>query len=158
METALFSGILYVAINEAIYGGLTPYTADSAGETATDASFPAATPTAPTGSWRSSSTASTACSAGRPSSRSSSWESGGSGASIATSLSRALADVARSSSPAGLCALVLAVQLLVAGFLAPTMFGFWFPPRHLLAALPLAVPLVALGLGTRRRRVRRSRR
>ena len=26
------------------------------------------------------------------------------------------------------------------------MFGFWFPGRHLLAALPLSVPLVAWGL------------
>jgi hypothetical protein len=34
----------------------------------------------------------------------------------------------------------------VAAFVAPTMFGFWFPPRHLLAALPLAIPLVAWGL------------
>ena len=47
---------------------------------------------------------------------------------------------------AGLCAAALGAQLLVAAFLAPTMFGFWFPPRHLLAALPLAMPLVAWGL------------
>jgi len=33
------------------------------------------------------------------------------------------------------CALVLAAQLLVAVFGAPTMFGFWFPGRQLLAAL-----------------------
>ena len=31
---------LYVAINEAIYSGPTPYAADDAGETATDAAFP----------------------------------------------------------------------------------------------------------------------
>ena len=39
----------------------------------------------------------------------------------------------------------LGAQLLVAAFIAPTMFGFWFPPRHLLAALPLkqAVALAA---------------
>ena len=53
---------------------------------------------------------------------------------------------ARSSSRAGLCAAVLGAQLLVAAFLAPTMFGFWFPARHLVAALPLAIPLVAWGL------------
>jgi hypothetical protein len=47
---------------------------------------------------------------------------------------------------AGLCAAVLGVQLLVAAFLAPSMFGLWFPARHLLAALPLAIPLVAWGL------------
>jgi len=46
----------------------------------------------------------------------------------------------------GLCTAALTSHLLVAAFLAPTMFGFWFPPRHLLAALPLAVPLVAWGL------------
>jgi hypothetical protein len=45
-----------------------------------------------------------------------------------------------------MCALTCAVQLLVAAFLAPTMFGFWFPGRHLMAAVPLAVPLVAIGL------------
>ena len=44
-----------------------------------------------------------------------------------------------------MCAGALGAQMLVAAFLAPTMFGFWFPPRHLLAALPLAVPLVAWG-------------
>ena len=47
---------------------------------------------------------------------------------------------------AAICAAALGVQLLVAAFVAPTMFGFWFPSRHLLAGLPLAVPLVALGL------------
>ena len=26
------------------------------------------------------------------------------------------------------------------------MFGFWFPGRHVVAALPLAIPLVAIGL------------
>jgi hypothetical protein len=47
---------------------------------------------------------------------------------------------------ATICALAVGAQLLVAAFLAPTMFGFWFPGRHLAAALPLAVPLVAWGL------------
>jgi hypothetical protein len=37
-------------------------------------------------------------------------------------------------------------QLLVAAFLSPTMFGFWFPGRYLITALPLCVPLVAIGL------------
>ena len=47
---------------------------------------------------------------------------------------------------AGLCCAAIGAQLVVAAFLAPTMFGFWFPTRHLLAALPLAIPLVAWGL------------
>ncbi|HEX8744754.1 MAG TPA: hypothetical protein VF712_16640 [Thermoleophilaceae bacterium] len=44
------------------------------------------------------------------------------------------------------CALAAGAQVLVAAFLAPTMFGFWFPGRHLVAALPLTVALAALGL------------
>ena len=35
---------------------------------------------------------------------------------------------------------------MVATFLAPTMFGFWFPGRYLVCVLPLAVALVAWGL------------
>jgi hypothetical protein len=41
---------------------------------------------------------------------------------------------------------VAIAQLLVATFLAPTMFGFWFPGRHVLPSMLLVVPLVALGL------------
>jgi hypothetical protein len=52
----------------------------------------------------------------------------------------------RAEAAGGLCAGAVGAHLLVAAFLAPTMFGFWFPPRHLVAALPLAVPLVAWGL------------
>ena len=40
VEVSLFSVALYVGINEALYGGVTPYNADDAGETATDAAFP----------------------------------------------------------------------------------------------------------------------
>jgi hypothetical protein len=61
-------------------------------------------------------------------------------------LARAVPGVREIELTAGLCAAALGAQLLVAAFLAPTMFGFWFPPRHLLAALPLAVPLVAWGM------------
>jgi hypothetical protein len=44
---------------------------------------------------------------------------------------------------AGLCAAVLGVQFLVAALLAPTAE---FPLRHLVPALPLSVPLIAWGL------------
>lgn len=47
---------------------------------------------------------------------------------------------------AGLCATVLGVQLVVAALFAPSADGDWFPGRHLIAVLPLATPLVALGL------------
>jgi hypothetical protein len=53
---------------------------------------------------------------------------------------------------AALCALACAAQLLVATFVAPAMHGAWFPGRHLVPALPLAVPLVALA----RRRLPRT--
>jgi hypothetical protein len=61
-------------------------------------------------------------------------------------LAAAVSGYAAMSSAAGLCAAVLLVQYLVAAFLAPTMFGLWFPGRQLMAALPLAIPLTAWGL------------
>jgi hypothetical protein len=146
VEVALFSVALYVAINEAIYSGPTPYAADDAGETATDASFPGGYVArayrlvalfvdrgygllrwAPVfllafaGLWWL-------------------WRS------HRDRLARAVPDVREMELTAGLGAAALGAQLLVAAFLAPTMFGFWFPPRHLMAALPLAVPLITWGL------------
>jgi hypothetical protein len=61
-------------------------------------------------------------------------------------LARAIPALRREERAITLCALAVGAQLLVAAFLAPTMFGFWFPGRHMVAALPLCVPLVALGL------------
>jgi hypothetical protein len=61
-------------------------------------------------------------------------------------IARALPERAAVEVAATLCALVCAAQVLVATFVAPTMFGFFFPGRYLLAALPLAVALVAWGL------------
>jgi hypothetical protein len=146
VELSLFSVALYVAVNEAVYGGPTPYAADAAGETATDAAFPGGyldrayrlvalfldrsygllrwAPVfalAFVGLW---------------------WL----WCSHRDRLARAVPGVREIELTAGLCAAVLGAQLLVAAFLAPTMFGFWFPPRHLLAGLPLAIPLMAWGL------------
>jgi hypothetical protein len=146
VELSLFSVALYVAINEAVYSGPTPYTAEPAGESATDAAFPGGyleriyrlvalfvdrnygllrwAPVfglAFAGLWLL-------------------WRS------RRDRLARAVPGVHEIEVTAGLCAAALGAQLLVAAFLAPTMFGFWFPPRHLMAALPLAVPLVAWGL------------
>ena len=61
-------------------------------------------------------------------------------------LSRALPEHLDVEAAATLCAIVCAAQVAVAAFVAPTMFGFWFPGRYLIAALPLAVALVAWGL------------
>jgi len=61
-------------------------------------------------------------------------------------LSQALPEQRDVEVAATLCALVCAAQVGVAALVAPTMFGFWFPGRHLVPALPLAVALVAWGL------------
>jgi hypothetical protein len=146
VELSLFSVAFYVGINEALYGGPTPYAADSAGETATDASFPGGylerayrlvalfidreygllrwAPVfllAFAGVWLL-------------------WRS------RRDRLARAVPAIRQIELTAALCAAALGAQLVVAAFFAPTMFGFWFPGRHLLAALPLAIPLVAWGL------------
>ena len=146
VELSLFSVALFVAFNEALYGGPTPYAAGTPGDGATDADFPSGylersyrlvalfldreygllrwAPVfllAFAGLWWL-------------------WRS------HRERLVQAVPGLRESLLAASLCAAALGTQLLVAAFVAPTMFGFWFPPRHLLAALPLAVPLVALGL------------
>src|SRR5918994_1152238 len=146
VELSLFSVALYVAFNEALYGGPTPYAADVPGETATDADFPGGylerayrlvalfidrdyglLRWAPVfvlafgGLWWL-------------------WRS------HRERLAQAVPGVRATLLAAALCAGAFGAQVLVAAFVAPTMFGFWFPPRHLLAALPLALPLVAMGL------------
>ena len=47
---------------------------------------------------------------------------------------------------AALLLLVCGAQVLVAAFAVPTMFGFWFPGRHLFAVLPCAAALTAWAL------------
>jgi hypothetical protein len=146
VELSLFSVALYVAFNEALYGGPTPYAADVPGETATDADFPGGylerayrlvalfidrnyglLRWAPVfvlafgGLWWL-------------------WRS------HRERLAQAVPGVRATLLAATLCAAALGAQVLVAAFVAPTMFGFWFPPRHMLAALPLSLPLVAVGL------------
>src|SRR6266511_5641755 len=142
VELAAVSVALYVGVNEGLYGGPTPYEGDSA----TEASFPLGyldrtyrlaallvdrdfgllrwAPVfaiALVGAWLLHRTR-------------------------RERLARVLPAHHQADLAASLCAVALGAQLLVAAFLAPTMFGFWFPARHLVAALPLAVPLVAWGL------------
>jgi hypothetical protein len=143
VELALFGLALLVALNEALYGGPTPY---SAGATATGIDSPAdlaerayrlvalfidrefgllrwapVLALAFAGGWWL-------------------WRS------LRDRLARAIAGARDIELTAELGAGVLAAQLLVAAFLAPTMFGASFPGRQVVAALPLAVPLVAWGL------------
>jgi hypothetical protein len=61
-------------------------------------------------------------------------------------LVRAIPGLSGEVSAAMLCGGAALAQLVVAVFLSPRAFGFWFPGRHVVAALPLVVPLVALGL------------
>jgi hypothetical protein len=144
VEIALFSLALYVGINEALFGGPTPYAALPAGESASGASFPVGylersdrllalfvdrdiglLRWAPVllltfaGLWWL-------------------WR--------ARMVARVVPQLREAELAASMCAGVLGVQLLVAAFLAPAMAGPWFPGRHLIAALPLAIPLVAWGL------------
>ena len=146
VELSLFSLGLWVGLNEAFYDGPTPYAAEVEGETATGASSPGdylgrlprfvglfidreygllrwapVFALALAGLWWL-------------------WRS------HRERLARAVPQLREIELTADLCAVVLGVQLLVAAFLAPTMFGSWFPARHLVAALPLSIPLVAWGL------------
>jgi hypothetical protein len=61
-------------------------------------------------------------------------------------LRRAIPTLAAQESAALLCATACLAQFLVAVFLAPRTSGNWFPGRHLVAVLPLAAPLAAVGL------------
>jgi hypothetical protein len=146
VELSLFSLAVCVGINEAFYGGPTQYAANAPGESATGASFPVGylersyrvialfidrdygllrwAPVfllAFSGLWWL-------------------WRS------HRDRLARAVPQLREIEVTGDLCAVVLGVQLALAAFLAPTMFGSWFPARHLLVALVLAVPLVAWGL------------
>ena len=146
VELSLFSVALYVAFNEALYGGPTPYAADVPGESATGAGslggyiersyrlvalfldrdygllrWAPVFALAFVGLWWL-------------------WHS------HRERLAQAVPGVRDIELAAALCAAALGAQLVVAAFAAPTMFGFWFPARHLVAGLPLAVPLVAIGL------------
>ena len=146
VELSFFSLALYVGLNEALYDGPTPYAAEATGEPPTGASSPGdylarsyrlvalfldrdygllrwapVLLLALVGMWWL-------------------WRS------HRDRLARAVPGVRRIELTGDVCAAALGIQLLVAAFLAPTMFGFWFPGRHLLAALPLSVPLVAWGL------------
>lgn len=63
-----------------------------------------------------------------------------------THLAKAILGLREEEDVGRLCAIAIAVQLAAAVLLAPTLFGFEFPGRYLVAFLPLAVPLVASGL------------
>jgi hypothetical protein len=61
-------------------------------------------------------------------------------------VARAVPERADAEAAAGLSLLVCGAVVLVAAFAAPTLAGDWFPARHLVAAFPVASALVAWGL------------
>ncbi len=143
VEVALFSVAVFVGLNEALYDGPTPYSAaDSATGASSVADYLERLPRLATlfvdpdfgllrwaplfalvfvGLWWL-------------------WRS------RHDHLARAVSQLHEVELTAGLCATVLAVQLGVAVVLAPTADTLPFAARHLIPALPLATPLVALGL------------
>jgi hypothetical protein len=143
VEVSLFSLALLVGINEALYDGPTPYSAaDSATGASNVADYLGRLPRLGTlfvdpgfgllrwaplfalafaGLWWL-------------------WRS------RRDHLARAVSQLHTMELTAGLCAAVLGVQLALAVLLAPTADTVPFTARHLIPALPLAVPLVALGL------------
>jgi hypothetical protein len=146
LELVGFSAALYVGFNEGLYGGPTPYTAELAGRSAFEVDFPlgylersyrlvALLIDREFGLLRWAPVFALALFGTFVL-----WRERRSG------IARALPGLRGHESAALLCALAVLAQLCAATFLTPTMFGFWFPARYLVAALPLAVPLVALGL------------
>jgi len=145
-EILLFSGILYITINDRLFGGFTPLSADIPGRALGGASFPEGyVDRAPrlVGLWIDRSYGALR------------WAPVVALAFFALwllwrsrrdHLARAVPGRRDVEVAAALCALVCAAQVLVAAFLAPTMSGFWFPGRYLLAAFPPAAGLCAWGL------------
>jgi hypothetical protein len=146
VEIVGFSIALYVGINEGLYGGPTPYSAAAPGQTATGTDDPfgylervhrlvslfidrgagllrwaPVLALALYGAWLL-------------------WRERRSG------LVRAIPGLRAEQAVGTLCAAVAGAQLLVAAFLAPSISGPWFPGRHVMAAVPIAIPLVAAGL------------
>jgi hypothetical protein len=146
VEIAGFSGALFVALNEAFYGGLTPYSGLRGDLSATGAHTLGAY------AARSSRLASLFLDRDVGLLR---WAPVLLFAFVGVwllwrghreRLARAVPGYRRMSTTAGLCAGAIGVQLLVAVLVAPVIAGQWFPGRQLIAVLPLTIPLVAWGL------------
>jgi hypothetical protein len=146
LELIGFSVALYVGVNEGLYGGGTPYSAAAAGESGVDVAFPEAflgrayravalfiDREYGVARWAPVLALAAIGAIGL-------WRERRSG------LAFAIPGLLAEESAALLTAAAALAQLVVAIFLAPTMFGFWFPGRLALPAMLLAVPLVALGI------------
>jgi hypothetical protein len=145
VEELVFSGVMYVTINDQLFGGFTPTTADVAGRGLNDLGLGDIAARVPrlVALWIDRSYGALRWAPIIALAFFALWLLW---RSRRDRLADALPDRRDMEVAATLCALVCGAQVLVATFIAPTMFGFWFPGRYLIAAFPLAVPLVAWGL------------
>lgn len=146
LEISAASLVVYATLNERLYGGPTPWSANPPGVTATGAQT--------AGDY-----------AGRLPRLVTLWVDPGVGLlrwapvfalvffsgwllwrSRRRQLARVIAERASAEAAASLALAVVSVQLLVATFLVPTIDGDWFAARSLAPALPTAGALVAWGL------------
>jgi hypothetical protein len=144
-EIIVFSGVMYVTINDQLFGGFTPTTADVAGRGLDDLSLADYVNRAPrlVALWIDRSYGALRWAPVLALAFFGLWLLW---RSRRDRLADVLPDRRDLEVAATLAALVCAAQVFVATFIAPTMFGFWFPGRYLVAAFPMAVMLVAWGL------------
>jgi hypothetical protein len=144
-EIVVFSGVMYVTINDQLFGGFTPTTADVAGRALDDLTLSDFADRAPrlVGLWLDRSYGALRWAPIVALAFFALWLLWRSRRDRLADLVPDRRDVEVAATLAGL---VCAVQVLVATFIAPTMFGFWFPGRYLVVAFPPAVALVAWGL------------
>ena len=145
VEVLLFSGVMFVTINDQLFGGFTPAAAAVPGDRLGDLDAADYLDRAPrlAGLWLDRSYGVLRWAPVIALAFFALWLLW---RSRRDHIARLLPERGAVEIAATLCALVCAAQVLVATFVAPTMFGFFFPGRYLLAGLPLAVALVAWGL------------
>jgi len=144
-EVLLFSAVMFVTINDQLFGGFTPTVADVPGRGIDDLGVEDLADRAPrlVGMWLDRTYGMLRWAPVLALAFYALWLLW---RSRRDRLAKALPEQRDVEIAATLCALVCASQVFVAAFLAPTLFGFWFPGRYLIATLPLAVALVAWGL------------
>lgn len=145
VEVLLFSGVMFVTINDQLFGGFTPAAAAIPGDRLGDLDAADYVDRAPrlVGLWLDRSYGVLRWAPVIALAFFALWLLW---RSRRDHIARLLPERGAVEIAATLCALVCAAQVVVATFVAPTMFGFFFPGRYLLAGLPLAVALVAWGL------------
>jgi hypothetical protein len=145
IEVLLFSGVMFVTINDQLYGGFTPAAAGLPGDRLGDLSAVDFVDRGPrlVGLWLDRTYGVLVWAPVIALAFYALWLLW---RSHRDHIARLLPERADIEVAALLCGLVCAATVFVATFIAPTMFGFFFPGRYLVAALPVCVGLVAWGL------------